>query len=136
MTKFLGWLAATAIAAAIVTATPAGAFHGGGFESGTHGSGMKFADGGFGGTGGMQMGRQVSVGGSHHPAFFRHPRHFRNVVFGGGPFFYDYVPYYYDYVPYYYDYVPYYGNYCWQQVWTRSGWQWFDACSGYYGYGY
>src|ERR1700724_178728 len=33
-----------------------------------------------------------------------------------------------------YDYVPYYGNYCWQQVWTPSGWQWVDACAGYYGY--
>ena len=40
---------------------------------------------------------------------------------------------YYDYVPYYYGYVPY-GNYCWQQVWTPSGWQWIDACSGVYGF--
>ncbi|MGH6829561.1 MAG: hypothetical protein ACREDG_00170 [Methylocella sp.] len=127
MTNLLGWVAATTIAAAIVTATPAGAFHGGGFEGRTHGREINFARGGFGGTGGMQMGRRVSVGGSHDPAFFRHPRHFRNVVFVGGPF-------YYSYVPYYYDYVPYYGNYCWQQVWTRSGWQWVDACSGYYGY--
>jgi hypothetical protein len=122
MTRLLGWIAATAIAAAIVTATPAVAFHGGG-----SGGGMHFAEGGFGGTGGTQMGRQISVGAIHNPVFFRHPR--RNVVFVDGPFFYDYVPYYYDY-------VPYDGSYCWQQVWTRSGWQWVDACSGYYGYGY
>jgi hypothetical protein len=43
-----------------------------------------------------------------------------------GPCSYDYVPYYYGYVPY--------GNYCWQQVWTPSGWQWIDACSGVYGF--
>ena len=111
MTKLFGWVAATVIGAAIVTATPAASFR----ESG--------------GFGGMRMGRQISVGGFHNPAFFRHHRHFHNVVFVGGPFFYDYVPYYYDY-------VPYHGNYCWQQVWTLSGWQWVDACSGYYGYGY
>ncbi len=116
MTKLLGWVAATAIGAAIITATPAVAFHGGGFGGGMHGSGMHFAGGGFSGTGGMRMGRQVSAGGFHNPAFFRHHRHFRNVVFLGGPFFYDYVPYYYDY-------VPYDGNYCWQQVWIPSGWQ-------------
>jgi hypothetical protein len=57
---------------------------------------------GSGGFGGMRIGRQVFV---------------------GGPFFYDY------YIPYYYDFVPYHGNYCWQQVWTPSGWQWVDACS-------
>jgi hypothetical protein len=122
MTKLLGWVAATAIAAAIGTATPAVAFHGGGF-----GGRMHFAESGFGGTGGMRMGRQISVGGFHNPAFFWHHRHFRDVVFVGGPFFYDYAPYYYDY-------VLYDGNYCWQQVWTPSGWHWVDACSGYYGY--
>jgi hypothetical protein len=125
MTKLLGWVAATAIAAVIVTATPAVAFHGGG----THFGGCRF-----GGTGGMRMGRQVSARGCHSPAFSRHHHHFRNVVFVGRPFFYDYVPYYY--VPYYYDYVLYGGNYCWQQVWTASGWQWVDACPGYHGYAY
>jgi hypothetical protein len=105
MTKLPGWLAATAIGAAIVTATPAAAVHG--RE--------------------MRIGRQVSAGGFHHPACFRHHRHVRNVVFVGRPFVYDYVPYYYDY-------VLYDGNYCWQQVWTASGWQWFDACSPFYGY--
>jgi hypothetical protein len=122
MSKLLSWVAATVIAAAIVTATPAVAFQGGGF-----GGGMHFAGSGFGGTGGMRMGRQVSVGGFHNQAFFRHHRNFRNVVVVGGPFFYGYVPYYYGY-------VLYHGNYCWQQVWTPSGWQWVDACSGYYGY--
>ena len=127
MSKLLGCVAATAIGSAIVTATPAVAFHGGGFGGGMHGSGTHFAGGGFGATGGMRMGRQVSVGGSHNPAFFRHHRHFRNVVFVGGPFFYAYVPYYYDY-------VLYHGNYCWQQAWTPSGWQWADACAGYFAF--
>ena len=73
--------------------------------------------------GGMRMGRQVFVGGA--PRFVGAPfagQHFVDRAF------------LYDYVPYYYDYVPYYGNYCWQQVWTPSGWQWVDACAGYYGY--
>jgi hypothetical protein len=85
------------------------------------------------------MSRQVFVGGA--PRFVGAPfagRHFVDGAFFCDyvPYYYDYVPYYYDYVPYYYDYVPYYGNYCWQQVWTPSGWQWVDACAGYYGYGY
>jgi hypothetical protein len=61
------------------------------------------------------------VGGFHDPACFPHHRHFRKFAFVGGPFFYDYAGY---------------GNYCWQQVWTPSGWQWLDACAGYYGFGY
>jgi hypothetical protein len=96
MTKLFGCVAATAIGAAIVTATP-------GFGAGMHGAGRHF------------------VGGFHGPAYYRHHRHFRNSAFVGGPFFYDYAGY---------------GNYCWQQVWTPYGWQWVDACSGYYGYGY
>jgi hypothetical protein len=124
MTKLLGWVAATAIAAAIVTATPAVALRGDGCGGGVH-----FGGHGFGGTGGIRMGRQVSAGGFHNPACFRHHRHFRNVVFVGGPLFYDFVPYYYGY-------VPYDGNYCWQQIWTTAGWQWVDACPGYHGYAY
>jgi hypothetical protein len=107
MIKLLGWVAAAAIGAAIVTATPAVAFH----------------------AAGMRMGRQVSGGGFHNPACFRHHRHFCDVIFVGGPFFYGYVPYYYDY-------VLYDGNYCWQQIWTPAGWQWVDACPGYHGYAY
>jgi hypothetical protein len=132
MTKLIDWVAATAIGAAIVTATPAVAFHGGG----THIGGCRF-----GGTGGMRLGRQGSARGFHNPACFRDHRPVRNVVFVGRPFFYDYVPSYYDYVPYYYvpyyyDYVLYGGNYCWHQIWTPSGWQWVDACPGYHGYAY
>ena len=83
---------------------------------------------GFGG-GVDGVGRRF-VGGVHDPAFFRHHRHFRNFAFVGEPFFYDYAGYgnYWWYGGY--------GNYCWQQVWTPSGWQWFDACAGYYGFGF
>jgi hypothetical protein len=116
MTKLLGWIAAPAIAAAIVTATPAMALHGDGF-----GGGANFGGRGLGDTGGIRMGRQVSVSGFHDPACFRHHRHFRDFAVVGGPFLYDYAGY---------------GNYCWQQVWTPSGWQWLDACAGYYGFGY
>jgi hypothetical protein len=110
MSKLLGWLAATTIGVATVTVTSALAFQGGGFG---------------GGMGGMRMSRQVFVGGA--PRFVGAPCAGRHFV--DGAFFYDCVPYYYGY-------VPYYGNYCWQQVWTPSGWQWVDACAGYYGYGY
>ena len=120
MTKLVDWVAATAITAAIVRATPAVAFHGGDFEDG-----MRFG----GRIDGMRMGQQVSTGGFHNPACFRHRRHFCDAVFVGAPFFYGYVPPYYDY-------VPYNGNYCWQQVWTTAGWQWVDACPGYHGYAY
>jgi hypothetical protein len=106
MARLIDWVAATAIGAAIVSATPVAAAHGG-----------------------MRMGQQVSTGGFHNPVYSRHHRHSRNVVFVGEPLFYNYVPYYYDY-------VPYAGNYCWQQVWTTAGWQWVDACPGYHGYAY
>src|SRR3984893_11460198 len=78
---------------------------------------LAFQGGGFGGgMGGMRMSRQVFVGGA--PRFVGAP--FAGRHFVDGAFFYD----------------SYYGNYCWQQVWTPSGWQWVDACAGYYGYGY
>jgi hypothetical protein len=93
--KLPGRVAATAIAAAVVTATP-------GFGAGTHGAGRHF------------------VGGVHDPACFRHHRHFRKFAFVGPPIFgYAYGTY---------------GNYCWQQVWTPSGWQWADACAGYFAF--
>jgi hypothetical protein len=71
--------------------------------------------------GGAPLANRRYVGGFRDPAFCRRPRHFRNFAFVGGPFLYDFSPY---------------GNYCWQQVWTPSGWQWLDACAGYYGFGY
>lgn len=71
--------------------------------------------------GGAPFAGRRFVGGFHDPACFRHHRHFRDFAVVGGPFFYDYAGY---------------GNYCWQQVWTPSGWQWLDACAGYYGFGY
>ncbi len=70
---------------------------------------------------GAPLANRHYVGGVQRPACFRHHRHFRNFAFAGGPFFYEYAGY---------------GNYCWQQVWTPSGWQWLDACAGYYGFGY
>ncbi|MGH6836956.1 MAG: hypothetical protein ACREC9_15790 [Methylocella sp.] len=110
MTKLPGWFAAAAIGAAVVTATPAVALDGGG----------------------TRMGRQVFAGGAplanhriggrfRHPACFRHRRHFRDFAYVGGPIFYAYGTY---------------GNYCWQQVWTASGWQWADACAGYFAFGF
>jgi hypothetical protein len=93
MAKLLAGVAAAAIGAAIVTATP-------GFGAGAN-SGDRHFGGGF-----------------HNRACFRHHRHFRNFAFVGGAFFYDY------------------GNYCWQQVWTPSGWQWVDVCPGHFGYAY
>jgi hypothetical protein len=103
MTKLPGCVAAAAIGAVIVTATPS---FGAGVNGGRH-----------------------FVGGFHNRACFRHHRHFRSFAVVGGAFFFDYVPYYYGY-------VPYYGTYCWQQVWTPSGWQWVDVCPGYHGYAY
>jgi hypothetical protein len=107
MAKLPGCFAATAIGAAVVTATPAVALH----------------------EGGMRMERQVAgctplvnrrcVGGLHDRACFRHRRHVHNFAFVGRPLFYAYGTY---------------GNYCWQQVWTPSGWQWADACAGVYAF--
>jgi hypothetical protein len=107
MTKLAGCVAAIAIGAAVAATTPAVALH----------------------AGGMRMGRQVAgcaplahrrcVGGLRDPACFGHRRHFR-IAFVGGPNFYSYGTY---------------GNYCWQQVWTPSGWQWADACAaGYFAF--
>jgi hypothetical protein len=104
MTSHLGCVAAAALAAAIMTATPATAAKG--VCSGTwkRGSGL-----------------------SHHcacrchRALLRHHRHFHQVVFAVEPYFYDYGPYYYNG----------YGNYCWQQAWTPRGWRWLDICYGF-----
>lgn len=106
MNKLLGWAVASAMGATIVTATPVMAFQGGSFGGG-HGSG-------FGGTGGMQMGRQAFVGRFHNPAVFPHHRHIRNLVVIGGPAFY------YN--------GAYNGNNCWQHVWTPYGWHWNYVC--------
>ena len=136
-TKLLVCIAAALIGTEIIIATPAIAFHGGGFGGGMHGGGfggggMHFGGGGF--RGGMVTGRSVFVpggtrlagvpftgrrfaGGAHNAFFFRHHPHFRNFVFIGGPFLYD------D--------VGYYGDSCWQQVWAPYGWQWTNVCFGY-----
>jgi hypothetical protein len=137
--KVLACLATTALGAAIVTATPAvafrgggGGFHGGGF----HGGGMHMG-GGMHFGGGMMAGRSVFAPGGNrfvgarfagrhmfvnrfNSFAFRHHRHFRNFAFVGAPFGYDYG-YGYGY------------NECWRQVWTGYGWQWSNIC---YDYGY
>jgi hypothetical protein len=59
------------------------------------------------------------VAGFHNRACLRHHRHFRHFAFLGQPVFYAYGTY---------------GNYCWQQIWTPSGWQWVDICPSYHGY--
>jgi hypothetical protein len=135
-TKLLRCLAATAMAAASVVATPAMAQRGGGFHGGFGGGGFR---------GGMVTGRSVFVPGGNRSvgapfagqhAFvsrrffdegrrdrvedrfedrFRH-RRFDNFAFFGVPFAYDYAAY---------------GNGCWR--W--DGWQWINICYGYnYGY--
>jgi len=136
--KLLGCLAATALGAAIVVATPAmafrggGGFHGGGFRGG----GMHFGGGGFHGR--MFAGPRVfAPGGSRFVGApfarghvfghrfnnfaFRHRHRFRNFAFLGVPFLYD--DYNYDA----------YGTGCWTQIWTGYGWQWANVC---YDYGY
>lgn len=70
---------------------------------------------------GVEGGGLRFVGGSYNRAGVRHHRHFRNFAFVGGALFYSYGGY---------------GNYCWQQVWTPTGWQWVDVCPGYHGYTY
>jgi hypothetical protein len=70
MTKVFGWIAATAMGAAIVTTTPAMAFHGGGFGGGMHGGGF---GGGFG-------------GGMHGGGFGGGGAHFGGHGFTGGGF--------------------------------------------------
>jgi hypothetical protein len=137
-TKLLGCLAATAMATAIVLATPAVAFRGGGpGGGGFHGG---FGGGGF--RGGLVTGRSV-FGGTrfasapfagrhalvnrfHNFAFrnrfnyfaFRHRRFHNFAFFGFG------VPFGYDYAAY--------GNGCWR--W--DGWQWINICYNYGGYNY
>jgi len=120
-------IAAAALGAALISATPALAFRGGG------------GGGGFSGFhGGMFAGRSVFVPGAGRIAGapfagqrigfnrfnkfgFRH--RFRNFVFVGAPFGWGWDWPYYDY--------GYSG--CWQRVWTGYGWRWVDAC---YNYGY
>jgi hypothetical protein len=68
---------------------------------------------------GVDGGGRHFVGKFHNRACFRPHRHFRHFAFVGEPVFYAYGTY---------------GNYCWQQVWTPSGWQWVDICPGYHGY--
>jgi hypothetical protein len=127
------------LGAAIVTATPALAFRGGG---GFHGGGMHFGGGGmhmgggpmhFGGGGRFFAapfaGRHMfnngfnSFGFRHHHFHdfaFRHHRHFRNFAFIGAPYAYDYG----------YDSSD---DGCWRQLLTSYGWQWTNVC---YDYGY
>ncbi|MGQ0445820.1 MAG: hypothetical protein ACT4O2_12030 [Beijerinckiaceae bacterium] len=102
--KVSGRVAATAIAAAVVAATPVVAQHGAGMRTGR----QVFA-------GGAPLANPRIVGGFHAPACCRHPRQFHNFAFVARPMYYAYGTY---------------GNYCWQQVWTPSGWQWADVCAG------
>ncbi|MGH6846230.1 MAG: hypothetical protein ACREC0_01965 [Methylocella sp.] len=144
--KLFGYLAATALGAAIALPTPTmarggfggGGFHGGGGFGGMRGRGMHFGGmpGGF--HGGMVTGRSVyvpggnrfarapfagrSVFGNRFEDRFEHHHRFRNFVFVGALGW-----------PYYYDYG--YGG-CWRQAWTSYGWQWVNVCNDYGDYGY
>jgi hypothetical protein len=150
-TKLLGCLAATAMAAAIVAATPAMAFRGGGGfgVGGFHGG---FGGGGFGGggfRGGMVTGRSVFVPGGNRfvgaPFAGRHAfvnrrfsderrrdrfedrvedrfRHRRFFVNRFDNFAFFGVPFAYDYAAY--------GNDCWR--W--DSWQWINICYDNGGY--
>lgn len=97
-------VAASAIAAAVFTTAPAVALQGACMRTGRH----VFA-------GGAPLANPGCESGFRAPAFGRHPRHFHNFVLVDRPIFYVDGAY---------------GNYCWQQVWTSSGWQWADACAG------
>jgi hypothetical protein len=151
-TKLIGCLAATVMAAAIVVATPAlafrggGGFGGGGFHGGFGGGGFHggFGSGGF--RGGMVTGRSAFVPGGNRFAgahfagrhafvnrrFFDEGRrdriedrfrHRRLFVNGFDDFAFFGVPFGYGYAAY--------GNGCWR--W--DGWQWINICYGYdYGY--
>jgi hypothetical protein len=149
--KLLRCLAATAMAAASVVATPAMAQRGGGMHGGFGGGGFHGGFGGGGFRGGMVTGRSVFVPGRNRfvgapfagqHAFvsrrffdegrrdrvedrfedrFRHRRFFVNR-FDNFAFFG--VPFAYDYAAY--------GNGCWR--W--DGWQWINICYNYDGYDY
>lgn len=125
--KLLGCLAATAMVAAIVVATPAMAFRGGGghgFGSGGH---MMSMGGGWG-HGPMFAGRSMAKGSFDRAGRFDHFHHFRNrFVFSNGfnNFAFFGVPFAYDYAAY--------GNGCWRRVWTPYGWRDSNIC---YDYGY
>jgi hypothetical protein len=157
-TKLLGCLAATAMAAAIVVATPASAFRGGGFGGGHIGG---FGGGHFGGFGGGHFGgfagRSMAMGGSNRGMFtgrsvamnrglgfnrgfdprfarfdhFHHFHHFHDRFFRNRFLFFDDFGFFG--VPFAYDYAAYgYGNGCWR--W--DGWQWINICYNYGGYNY
>ncbi len=152
--KFIGCLAATALSAAIVAATPATAFHGGGFGGGMHGGfgggGMHFGGGGmhfgggFGGPrfgggfggfrGGAFTGRSVFVPGGNR--FIGGPFVGRRVFVNGFHNFGFRHRHFRNFGffggPFGYDYAAY-GDGCWSSVWTPYGWQWTNTC---YDYGY
>jgi hypothetical protein len=160
-TKLLGCLAA--MAAAMVVATPAMAFRGGGGFGGMHGGfaggGMHFGGGGFGGPhfgggfrGGMLTGRSVFVPGggrfasaplagrrffvnrSNNFAFRNRFFPFRHRFFRNNLFFVGAPFFEFGAWPYYYGYAAYDG--CWRQVWTPYGWQWSNICYDYGSSGY
>jgi hypothetical protein len=130
-TKLLRCLAAIAMAAASVVATPSMAFRGGGGHGfGAGGHMMSMGGGHFGPmfTGrSMAMGTFNRAGRFDRDDRFRHFHHFnrfRNFAFFGfgAPFAYDYAAY---------------GSGCWRQIWTPYGWQWSNICYDYgYNYGY
>jgi len=139
-TKLLGCAAATAMAAAIVVATPAMAFRdGGGFGGGGHGigGGGHMTSMGGGHFGPMFTGRSMAMGSFNRAGRFdrddrfRHFHHFHNrFAFNGfDNFAFFGVPFGYGYAAF--------GNGCWRQVWTPYGWQWSNICYDYgYNYGY
>ena len=129
--KLLGCLAATAMGTAIVMATPAMTFGGGG-----HGGGGHMMSMGGGHFGPMFAGRSMAMGGFNRDNRFerrfsrfdrddrfRHFHHFRNRSFNGfNNFAFFGVPFAYHYSAF--------GNGCWR--W--DGWQWSNIC--YVGYNY
>jgi hypothetical protein len=116
----VNFLVAATVGAAMTVATPASAFHGGGF-GGMHGGGFGGMHGG-GGThlGGGAPGRMAFGSGAfHHPAQFhnfgfRNHHRVNNFVFFGAPYF-----------------DAGYGDTCWRRVWTGYNWRWSDLCSDY-----
>jgi hypothetical protein len=126
--KLLSGLVAGALATALVLASPALAFRGGG--GGGMGGGMH--------VGGMGRGMHFSgsrFAGAHfaHAGFsprfsgfaFRHGAHFRHHAF----FHHRFHRFAFVGVPF--AYASY--DSCWRRAWTPYGLQWVNAC-GYYGY--
>jgi hypothetical protein len=157
-TKLFGWIAATAIGAAIVTTTPTMAFHGGGFGGGMHGGmggggfhggmgggGWHGGMGGGGWHGGMVTGRSVflpggnrSVGAPFVGQRFSGNR-FNNFAFRHNTFFSrnrfalehrHFRNFVVVGAPFLAGYAAS-GDYCWQQTWTAYGWQWVKVCDSY-----